>query len=326
MRVNKFVRKLVEQLGGDFDHILAVFKAGMNEVEEISNTRLAVMDCPRRYLLRYGIGLKIREKSGALQVGEAFATGGEIMYKRKSLKRGIAVAKAVYNRHRDTALFDDKDWQDYETNIGFLEVGLESYHREFYWDDIHNKISTEVKMDGLDIIPGYKYMCINDKMVIDDAERWIIEDKTKSQFGEKDVLELDMNGQVLGNILTTQKNLNEKVNRVKYRVTKKPGIRRKLGESLQAFIERLKEGYKLGKNHPKGKIMEVPLIIPQDRVDDFEESLRKRIQVFDHIKKRGAFYANHSQCQNKYGNCEFMDICTCDNRSQYLYKLRGVRH
>lgn len=323
MRNSKFVKQLVEKLGGDYKTIVDKMKNSLlNEIEVISNTRLGYMNCYKKYYFRYVLGITEKEKRAPLQIGGAFAAGGEEMYKAKSLKKGIKLAQDQYKEGRDTSKFDTKKWQEYETALGFLEVGLDAYHREFYKDDIKRKVKTETNFKDVEIIPGYQYQATNDKYIAEKEADIIIEDKTKSQFSDSMVIAIENDGQIMGNIFSTQKNTGKTVKEVLYRVVLKPTIKRKLNETLGAFVDRAKERYDKPKNHKEGKVFELPIIVSQGKLKDFEDNLIKRITTHKFILENGLFACNYTECCSKFGNCEYLPICLGDNYSEHIFQLR----
>lgn len=175
-------------------------------------------------------------------------------------------------------------------------VGLES---EF-------KVPFEVRRQGI----TYKTFLRGkrDGVYTEGGGDWLFETKTKSRIDEGTMQDiLGFESQVNLYLVSLWKETGRVPKGVRYNVIRRPGLRQKVKESLPEFAQRLADDVVL---RPNWYFMRHKMKITERELDVFVGDLEDRVWEFMHWAKGiGGHWKESSQCENKYGVCQYLSIC-----------------
>ena len=143
--------------------------------------------------------------------------------------------------------------------------------------------------------------------------RWMLENKTKGVWNEGNlskIIERDLQVNVYDLALSELDGV--KYEGVLYNIIRRPQLRRKKDEDMKAFISRVKEDVE---TRPEWYFSRLEVTISEDQRAAFRVQLSR---IVDRIKKwyalakdnAGLDIENTSQCQQVYGACQFLNLCS----------------
>lgn len=150
-----------------------------------------------------------------------------------------------------------------------------------------------------------------------DSEDWIVEYKTAGQVDKSYFDRLYVDSQISFYMMAARR-LGYKPVGVIYRVLKKPSIRRRQNETVEAFTDRMMADYLA---RPDFYFYETRLYRSSDDLDAFEVDLWKEIKQADRNASTG-FMPRHSHACSNYGTCPYLPLCTGENGAEAMYEYR----
>lgn len=266
--------------------------------------RRVLKSCPRRFFIEYILGL---EKPGAfdsagLRMGSAHAIGLEMKDPEAVFELGYKpLIEAASSQH-----IVDELLQEAAVTEVYVDAYLEIYKNdnvivpEWEWD--HGTIGDTKWIDR----------GASDGLLLISDKNWMKEDKLLSQWGDSKDRALDMDEQVTAEIRAAKMAGLEPVG-VKYRVTKKAGIKRRMvrdPETLDEFLERLRT--KIIKDRAD-HFMEFSLTRTAAEIEEFEEELLFAAEWLDWMIQRHeqglpSFPRQPATC-SYMGGCSHPEMC-----------------
>ena len=99
---------------------------------------------------------------------------------------------------------------------------------------------------------------------------------------------------------------------VEYRVTKKTKLRKKVGDSLSEYIQRVSADYS---SRPDHYFIAVPLEYSDDDIESIEENIIATTR--DMLSGTGGLDVWNSRSCTDFGGCEFLKLCALGDSSGY---------
>jgi hypothetical protein len=276
--------------------------------------------CPRKIYFRYVAGIQPKDNYiKAKTLGKAYHTGLEL------LRKGEVITEAIKNV-KHLIFMSDLDQGDKQLEGVRLSTYLLGYASRFSsdWYDI-SRIKTEFKISLNDPFYGEE-VCILDALIEnDDGTIDIIEDKTTALEQKAIQPSLVLNDQLLNYVDMCEK-AGYKIRTMKYRETLKTTTKPKINETIDSYRERIERLYLLDSD----KYKEYEVVPLQREMHTFRAEkkltdLRIDEMVNDYIDQDfWEWPRNTISCLNKFGACEFLNICADRCHSiRSLYETNG---
>jgi hypothetical protein len=211
----------------------------------------------------------------------------------------------LYFAHWKKKDFEQTEW-----------IGLES---EF-------KIPFEVTRNGISyrtFLRGKR-----DGMFVDTSRRkkgrWLFETKTKSRIDEETLVDLlPFESQVNLYLVAMMLEFGETPVGVRYNIIRRPSLRQKKSESLKQFAGRMNDDVR---KRPSWYFLRQSMVLDPKELDRYYGELEDRVWEFIHWwKGQGGHWKESSNCENKYGVCHFLPICSRKDYMTFFIRDRIFR-
>ena len=287
---------------------------------------------------RARLGLKGWSRSGfspSMQYGEIFHGALERVFKKvrdgkltsapsKDLLHKI-VGKIVHEIEKRTDTVNDQGYELLEYNRAMAEAQLPTYFARYSKDFTHRKwvlLETEFNIpiktrDGI-IIPFRGKI---DAGFEQDKYFSLFETKTKSIIDTEALMDqLHFDFQTTSYIYAAWKLGHPLARKVLYNVIRRPGLRKRKTETIDAFMERVRKDIIIRKEF---YFMRWEIAITQTDIDKFMEEFEDIVTEF-HRWYVGKLpnYRNTGSCQTKYGACQYVGVCA---RKDYKFLEKRER-
>ena len=291
------------------------------DIKKLSFSRLSVFNtCKKKFEYEYIRNLRAKKFSFALNTGSLFHKGMEILYKTNSLDEAIKTVNEESEKV-DTSAFGQDDYRQYEKDLVMIHGMLQGAYDVFYQRDQEKNVKV-LAVEGSYIQPlpdDYSYHFILDLLLEIDGKVCLIEYKTSSRLGDAyfNRLKIDMQTRTMAYLL---KNESINVDKIVFRIIKKPGIRIKQTETSNQFLERLQEEFSC---NPMEYFIEQEFAFTEKDRDNAMAYLAVNTSDYQ-IKLLSGFYQqNTSICS--IINCPFLPLCNSeDNIDLYESKESEV--
>lgn len=266
-------------------------------IPSISHTaKSSFMLCQRKYWLRYMHRLEPMHTSKPLRMGSAFSKGLEM----NSPDGSEDWYKSYWESHPG-----DRFSQRIECRIVCIMVDAYLNH---YRD---TNLQREVELEG------YEFDGIPMPGRIDGvlASGKLVEDKFKGRWTDTDAAALKQDDQLLGYVWDRMMTLGCRAEDVpiEYRVTRKPGLRRKKDETEAAFLLRIEQDVR---DRPDHYFITEFVSFTDAQVDDWFYDQRA-VSVQMHVVKAGGKWPkNRTACKQFNSLCEFFPICSAKDSNE----------
>ena len=208
-----------------------------------------------------------------------------------------------------------------------------AWYKKFYLSDVTEGVQVvqlEKKYKGLPIYNPLstkrsikaKWSFIADMVVRLSDGLWLVEYKTASQLGNDYIAKLDIDNQVSSYITYLEKELNEPIRGIIYRVLKKPSIRLKKTETPTQFLERLES---LFAEQSEDYLIEYRFRRSRDEINEFKSDLWNQTQYILAAHRKKTWPRNTQSCV-MYGRCEYFPICKKQAGAELMFKEGGDRN
>lgn len=148
----------------------------------------------------------------------------------------------------------------------------------------------------------------------------LIEDKLKSQWSDNDIDTLQHDDQVMGYVyaywMKTGCNPEDVV--VKYRVTRKPLLRQKKGETDTVFLQRIKTDVDA---HPEKYFKEYELSFTKEQIDDWVNNHAMVAKMISICVENDMWPKNTSACIQFFSKCEMYELCHAKSDEEAMSAL-----
>jgi len=290
---------------------------------EWNNSRLQqFLTCPMSFRHRYINGAVTRKRPTFFVLGEAIHRFIEMWYRTQDKDMSLRAAENIF-KGVDTTMLSREDIHDFEVDkqiaMGIAAAYPLQYKQDF---DTYKKFLTEQKFK-FKLPNGEDFYGTIDCLMQDQAgDWWILETKTAAPSTvSADYFErVKIDSQVCGYMQGAKQLIGSFPRGIVYNVVKKPAIRLKAGETLQAFQQRVYLEYtKFAKE--KEYFIREELILSNDRVAEWLNDTNNLVSVLrDKVNSKDTWWhKNTGACRANYGTCMYMTACIDRKYNKLLY-------
>lgn len=276
-----------------------------------TNSRLKMyQSCPMKEKLRYRDGLVPITKSEALSLGSAVHKGIETWSVEEAVRYFIDECPIPKTQ-------EEADKQN--ITLGTIRSMLTGYFATFAPFEEHKPetefsfVLTKPRSKRKVIIAGK----IDDIVQLEDGQ-WLVEYKTASSIDKGYIDRLYVDTQISLYMLAAQK-LGYKPKGIIYRVLKKPQIRQKKDETVEAYLFRMAADYMA---RPDFYFYEERLYRTTKDLKQFENELWLETKQADEAAKKGHYFKHSTSC-SVYGTCPYMPLCTGEAGAEMLFEYKA---
>ena len=265
-----------------------------------SNTR-QFLQCRRAYYCRHILKLAPRYVRPSLSIGRAFHKGnetGSIEEAMKSLDEFFPSSQEEANA-LDIA----------KATVGAMLTG---YWGRFPKQDILPEQKFKIELED-----GITLRGVIDGLIPEDGYSNLLEIKTAGQINKTYIERLELDHQVTFYFYATTV-LGYNPRTVTYRMVRKPSIRPRKNETINAFCERLTADYL---ERPDFYFFEETLYRSTDDLKEFEGEIFSIARDIRRAEEDHAWYRNTSRC-SEWGGCEYLPLCRRVEGSEDLYVVK----
>lgn len=293
--------------------------------------------CPRLFFWKYATRLAPKVKSAPLVIGTAFHDAIGTWYKfPRSLMPMIAARVAGEVREefkKSAALYNTEDAEALQTALTTFQGMLMGYARIYehdrkVWRFTPEDIERQFTVDMGD----FDFQGSIDLIAREPGKRVLIENKTASNIDESYVDRLALDTQTRGYLFGATKACGLKIDRVIYNVTRKCKLRRRGGEKLDDFNERIALDYAA---RPDFYFYRETLPLTPGCIEAFELEIRQTHAAFQAMRDRMTnigdpreWYINDQHCTAYHRTCEFHRLCVdgLDSGNGTLFEQSPTLH
>lgn len=138
---------------------------------------------------------------------------------------------------------------------------------------------------------------------------WLFETKTKTRIDEGTLVDiLPFESQVNLYMVAMWLESGQQPEGVRYNIIRRPGLRQKKNESLPQFAKRLTDDVRL---RPNWYFLRQNMRVDPKELDRYLGELEDRVWDFMHWwNGGGGHWRNSAYCENKYGTCGMLSLCS----------------
>lgn len=278
-----------------------------------TNSRLKTyQQCPMREKFRYRDCLVPLGKKEALNIGTAVHRGIETW----SVDEALEALK--FDFPTSTA-----DAEAQEIIRGTVRAMLNGYYAKFEpFEDHDPEIGFEIgarypTKSGLRRSNKIKLCGKIDDIATIDGQQWIVEYKTASKIDKSYFDRLYVDSQITFYMMAALR-CDFKPVGIIYRVLRKPQIKKRQGETVDAYIERLEQDYLA---RPEFYFFETKLYRSQNDLMQFEIDTWREIKQANQNADKGYFFRHSHSCSD-YGTCPYLPLCTGEAGAEAMYEYK----
>jgi hypothetical protein len=204
--------------------------------------------------------------------------------------------------------------QDFQDVTGMVLAVFFNY-LNYYKKDFTSKKFLKVEQDSYATINGFIRRVKTDALFEDHRRKlWLMESKTRGKVNEENLaLVLGMDFQALYSITTIEASLKRELVGVLYNVIRTPQLKRKEGESLQYFCDRIDNDIK---GRPEWYFIRMEIVYTEKDKARFNECEANGIlSSMDCACRENLIYRNGFACAGQYRPCEMLSACSSDDLS-----------
>lgn len=292
---------------------------------EFNNSRLQqYLTCPRSFKHRYLMKMVSKKKPTYFVLGEAIHKFIEFYYRTKDKTMALKQIDNVFKTVK-TELLNREEMHDLECDKS-IAYGIAEAYPTFYKADF-DEFKTFLTEQTFKIpLPNssHTYYGTLDALLQDHAgDWWILETKTAAaQSLNDDYFErVKIDSQVSGYMHGGKHIIGVYPRGVIYNVIKKPAIRLKNGESLQAFQQRVRQEY-ISFAKEKNYFQRQQLVVSTHRLETWAEDTSRLVNfVADKIATKDKhWHMNTGACRANYGSCTYMNACITNQYNSLMYE------
>ncbi len=304
-------------------------------VNGVSYTMLSTfLTCREKCRLKIA-GWKSKSTGLALIMGDLChktAAFYRILIKDKKIKTVITkeevlglVKLAEEKWHEQNSRADARTLENFELAAGYcralMPMWVAHYKRDPFkrvWINVEDYFNVPIKITDKLTIP---IIGLQDGVFTKSKLLRLNEIKTKSRFNpivHSDTIHFRMqNMMYLIALWIGHKRLPHGI---EYEVIRRPGLRRKTTESFEQYMKRCEDDVR---DRPEWYFWRFNVMVDEDELEAALKELKGLIHEF-YLWWRGdlAHYKNTEQCEQMWGACEYLGICSSNDTSQ-LYKIGG---
>lgn len=269
-----------------------------------------LLACQRKWGWHYDERLELISKPKPLAMGRAFHKGVEL---------GDPDAGAAL-LDRPTA--DQAELDRLVIDQATVRAGVRLYLSQWTSDGVTRELEYRIRLRSpytgaysrtFDLL-GYADGVI-------DHGSWLelVEDKFVGQIDKLKVKRVRLDRQVSLECYALWRVTGKPVRKVRYRFVRKPSIKQRQNETVEAFVARLEADYverpEFYSQQEETFRTDDDLLLTEAELWQWAEQLRQA--------KHGAIYTRNTSSCGEYGGCPFLDLCAGDPDARALYRVRG---
>lgn len=273
--------------------------------EALSHTRLgSLLACPQRYFWRYEKGLEPAVKRVALEMGSAFAHALEVNDPFAGSDMVLARWADAVDENAGNPWIVLPSEEDAEVTATTVRAAARAYLDHFGHADVQREVTMRARLRNPETGAYSKTFDVQARIDGLAGDR-LIEDKFVGRVDPVTERRLLLDRQVTIGTYLIWRTTGELIRDVSYRMTKKPSIRRKQGESHNEFLHRLERDYA---ERPDFYLQEFTLTRGPDDFLRLEAELWDWAESIRRHRRASVFPRNTAACSD-FGGCEFIDAC-----------------
>lgn len=291
--------------------------------KEFSHTKLSCYEeCQKKFEHKYINKVYPRKRPIYFIVGSAVSNFLQSFYGMKGKNIDIAVKSLLAEFDKvDKGSMSPDDMQDLELDKakiqGIMSAYIEAYEKDF---DEYPTILTEQEGEVAMIngsLRGRLDALFQDK----NDSWWILETKTTSQISNTQLQKVPLDSQTLGYCALAESIIHEVPIGVIYNVIQKSRLRRKIRESWEEFITRVKVDYSNWRE--RGYFQRTKIRLNDRHFHDWKEDKTNLItEIVSKMDNPDTIWRRSTgACEGKYGSaCEYLPACLSGTYNNILYK------
>lgn len=290
--------------------------------EALSHTRLGVLlSCAQKFKWRYEENLEPAVKRAALAMGGAFATALEV----GDPQAGFA---AIMEQHADLeTTHAGNPWvvvpsdEDAQVDATIVLAASGAYLAHYGHADVEREVTMRSRLRNPETGAWSQTFDVQARIDGLCGDR-LIEDKFVGRVDTVTERRLKLDRQVTLGCYLRWRTTGETIREVSYRMTKKPAIKRRQGESHNEYLHRLVRDYQ---ERPDFYLHEFPLTRTEDDFLRLEAELWAWAEQIRQARVRGVFPRNTGAC-SEFGGCEYLSLCGSEPgaESQFVERTEFV--
>lgn len=280
-------------------------------IQSLSHSRRQLIKtCPRKYWLRYELGLRSNKPPLGMLQGSYFSNKLETFFNGADFVDPFEEWLASSSNQTEyNALSVARD---------IAQVMYEEYidHYSHIPDDMTREVEFDLPIGG----SGYVNRGFIDGLSPDNST--LYEDKLFSSMfwrkGNEEQLKID---EQVTAYFAACRDLNIHIDKIAYRVTLKPALRQRKDELSTEYIARIRQALI---DSPEKYFREFILTRTDEQIDDIQHEIEYYAGLLHRMKSDGFFPKNTGACAD-YGGCEFLPLCAGEVEDlSELYTKEGV--
>jgi hypothetical protein len=269
-----------------------------------------MFQCPRKYYLSQIVGIERKSLSIPFAVGKIVETGVSAILRREKdyYKKALDHYKKIKEDAVKLVLTDNEkeDLDEIETYLGGMLHGFVKKYIGFIRKI--KKTKSDVKL-RLELKYGIFVGEIDNMFVWEDGKLWMEELKTAKELTVYRIEKILHDLQHSAYYYTFHKlHKDHRIFKILYHIIRKPSIRQKKAETLQEYTIRLAKWYEDDAGEDK-RFYSEQLEEPKLRELDVYNTLNHVADAISRCKDVDDFWQNFDMCSDKYGKCQFFQIC-----------------
>ena len=297
--------------------------------------------CKRKWFWKYVARVEPKAKSGYLIIGTAFHEALEEWYRMKRVgmnKIALKHAGAARNSIQQNGEFYNDSQLDKFMHQAQILQGMLMGYGEMYredrknWDINRKAIEVPFEVDYGDYAFVGKIDLHVHRLLSEKRKRpFVVEHKTAAKIDAGYIDRLPVDTQIRGYALGATKGLQLPTTSILYDVVAKTKIRRKSGESVQEYNDRISLEYQ---SKPGKYFYREPLKFKKSHVEALEWKIYQIHKEYEYICSNMEFFddpnpayfiPNDGSCYNYNTTCPYLLLCTVglDRGTAMAYKERS---
>lgn len=288
-------------------------------MNKISHSQTSVLNtCKRKFKYQYVDNLEPKTFNFSLSTGKIFHECIAHLYNTGDLSETFKLLNEISEKI-DTSAFTQDDFNQHEKDLVMIQGMLQGAYDIFYLRDQEKNVKIlEVEAEYIEqISESYEFHLIIDLLLEIDGKVCLIEYKTASQLGDTYFNRLKIDFQTRNYAALLNKKHNKKIEKIIYRIIKKPGIRIKQNETVSQYLDRLKEEFY---SKPNSYFIEQEFSFTKEDSEKAFLNLEQNAQTHYWTNEYKIYPMNTSMCG--IINCPFIHLCIDYEGSIDLYKRK----
>ena len=284
----------------------------------LSHTRLGTfLACEERFRWKYVERLEPAVKKQSLRMGSAFAYAAECGQPQAGYNMIMEEQAALAIEYGGSPWNVFPTEQEAEIEATVVKAASTAYLARF-----GSRARREVTYRQRIRNPrtGYPSRTFDVQARVDGIEDdTLIEDKLQSKVEATTEQRLSFDRQVTLGCYLHWRCTGEEIREVKFRITRKPGIKRKKDETHAGYLDRILQDYK---DRPEFYVFEFPLTRTADDFLRLEVELWRWCEQIRDAVSENVFPRNVASCA-EWGGCDLLPLCSRQPGAEHQFRERA---